>query len=353
MELLDLYDNNGKKLKKIVVRGKNNLNDNENIMISIVFIQNENGKFLIQKTSKEKGGLFSTTGGHVKHAETALKAINREVKEELGFDTNIENYIFLGRFKFENKNVLMNVYLLYINNVNLKSLKLDKSEVNSVKWLSKEDINNLIIQESFLSSHGIAFKKYIASRKEVTYITGNNTKIASARQILEPLGIQVNHVNLETEELQSDDNEIIAKHSAKEVCNKLKKSIIKNDIGLYIEELNGFPGPYAHYADDTIGADGILKLLRGKNNRKAYFKEVLAYCEYGKEPITFISITKGTIARRKYGKYGWSWDFIFIPFNDKHTLAHYNDKERALKWSTTGYYELAKYLKEKNEFKEK
>ena len=81
MELLDLYDDNGKKLKKIVVRGKNNLNDNENIMISIVFIQNENGKFLIQKTSKERGGLFSTTGGHVKHAETALKAINREVKE--------------------------------------------------------------------------------------------------------------------------------------------------------------------------------------------------------------------------------------------------------------------------------
>ncbi len=51
---------------------------------------------------------------------------------------------------------------------------------------------------------------------------------------------------------------------------------------------------------------GILKLLERKENRKAMFIEAYAYCEYGKEPKVFKSITKGTIAKEKSGKYGWS-----------------------------------------------
>ena len=47
MEILDLYDDNGNLLNKTVVRGEHF--DNGNIMISIVFINNSNGEFLIQK----------------------------------------------------------------------------------------------------------------------------------------------------------------------------------------------------------------------------------------------------------------------------------------------------------------
>ena len=55
------------------------------------------------------------------------------------------------------------------------------------------------------------------------------------------------------------------------------------------------PGAYAHQVMETIGTDGILKLMRGEKNRKAYYREAFAYCEYGKEPVVFTSITKGTI----------------------------------------------------------
>ena len=117
--------------------------------------------------------------------------------------------------------------------------------------------------------------------------------------------------------------------------------------GLYVDALNGFPGPYTRYVDETIGEDGLLKLLEGEENRKAEFVEVFAYCEYGKEPITFKSVTKGVIAKEKSGKYGWSWDFIFIPVGKDKTLANYNDNERFLLWNTDAYYNLAKYLEEK------
>ena len=180
--------------------------------------------------------------------------------------------------------------------------------------------------------------------KKITYVTGNWAKILSARQILEPLGFKVEQVKMDVPELQNDSIKEVAKYSAKWAGNKLKCAVIKNDSGLCIDALNGFPGPYTHYVDDTLREDGILKLLEGVENRKAYFIEVLAYCEYGKEPVIFKSITNGTIAKEKSGKYGWSWDFIFIPEGETKTLGNFNDDIRFKYWNMEGYNELAKYL---------
>lgn len=185
--------------------------------------------------------------------------------------------------------------------------------------------------------------------KKVTYVTGNWAKIASAKQVLEPLGYEVEQIKMDVPEIQSDTTEEIAKFSAKWASDQLKKNIIKNDSGLYIEALNGFPGPYTHYADDTIGEDGILRLLDGVENRNAYFIEVLAYCEYGREPVTFTSITRGTISKEKSGQYGWSWDFIFIPEGIDKTLGNFDNDTRFQYWSTEGYTKLAEYLKDKND----
>ncbi len=183
--------------------------------------------------------------------------------------------------------------------------------------------------------------------KKITYVTGNWAKIASARQILEPLGIEVDNIKMDTVEIQADDVEDVAKYSAKWASEQLKCDVLKNDSGLFVEALKGFPGPYTHYADDTLGEDGLLKLLAGEKNRRAYFKEVLAYCEYGKEPITFVGITPGTIALDKSGTYGWSWDFIFIPDGYDKTMGNYPDEERCLVWNTDAYHELAEFLKNK------
>ena len=180
--------------------------------------------------------------------------------------------------------------------------------------------------------------------KKITYVTGNEAKILSARQTLEPLGFEVNQIKMDVPELQDDSIEEIAKFSARWASDELKCAVLKNDSGLCIEALNGFPGPYTHYVDDTLKEVGILKLLDGVENRKAYFIEGLAYCEYGKEPVVFKSITNGTIAKEKSGKFGWSWDFIFIPEGTKKTLANFDDDTRFSYWNMDAYKELAEYL---------
>ena len=89
---------------------------------------------------------------------------------------------------------------------------------------------------------------------------------------------------------------------------------------------------------------GLIKLMEGIENRNAYFKEAIAYCEYGQEPVVFVGITKGKIAKEKSGTYGWSWDFIFIPDGEDKTLGNFPDKERWKFWSLDAYTELANYL---------
>lgn len=185
--------------------------------------------------------------------------------------------------------------------------------------------------------------------KKIIYVTGNWSKINSAKRILEPLGIEVDNIKMDTTEIQADTVEEVAMHSAKEASEKLKMDVLKNDTGLYVEALGGFPGPYTHYVDEKIGEDGLLKLLKGIKNRNACFIEAFAYCEYGKDPIVFKSITKGKIATSKSGKYGWSWDFIFIPDGYEKTMANYPDDERCLVWNTEAYNEIALFLKNKEE----
>lgn len=183
---------------------------------------------------------------------------------------------------------------------------------------------------------------------KIKYVTKNWYKIMSAKNILEPMGIEIENVEIETTEIQADTVEEVAKYSAKEASNKLKCAVLKNDSGLFVEALDGFPGPYTHYVDDKLGEDGLLKLLEGVDNRNACFIEAFAYCEYGKEPIVFKSITKGKIAKEKSGTYGWSWDFIFIPDGYDKTLGNYPDEERSYIWNTEAYFKLAEYLKKSN-----
>lgn len=58
MEILDIYDNDGKITGKTIVRGDKSvvLNNNEHIAVSVIYIRNSNGDYLMQKTSNEKGG---------------------------------------------------------------------------------------------------------------------------------------------------------------------------------------------------------------------------------------------------------------------------------------------------------
>ena len=73
------------------------------------------------------------------------------------------------------------------------------------------------------------------------------------------------------EEVQSNSMEVIASKKAKFAFSKFNKPIIIEDDGLFIESLQGFPGPYSSYVFEKIGNPGILNLVNRKNEKQNLF----------------------------------------------------------------------------------
>lgn len=164
MEILDLYDDNYQKLNETIVRGTKT-EQGKNIMLSVIFIRNEDGEYLIQKTSKEKGNRYSSTGGHVIHGEDGLTTIGRELKEELNIEVSSENIKYIATFKYPSKACIFNVYLLKQSKRIIDQIQLQEEEVESIKWMKVSEIYDIIKQGNFLESHAFIFSNYICSKE--------------------------------------------------------------------------------------------------------------------------------------------------------------------------------------------
>ena len=164
MELLDVYDSEGNVTGKVIERGSDYsvLNKDEHIALVVIFMENDKGEFLIQKASVEKGGKFASTGGHVSSGETPLDTIRREVLEELGINIYGEYLEQCGFLLFD----MPIRYLFYLKkNIDLNDIVLQKEEVESVKYMSIDEINDLISKDEMLESHGKLFKEILKMRR--------------------------------------------------------------------------------------------------------------------------------------------------------------------------------------------
>ena len=156
MEYLDVYNSNKEKTGKIIKRGNHTLSDGEYINIVLIFIRNSEDKYLIQKTSKEKGGVWATTGGHVKSGSNSRQTIIEEVNEELGLDISKDNFILIDTTFIGHG--LIDTYFLE-KDVDINDLTLQQEEVESVSWLTKEEIYKLNEEEVFRKSNIPGFEK--------------------------------------------------------------------------------------------------------------------------------------------------------------------------------------------------
>lgn len=162
MEYLNLYDENKNLTEKTILRG-DKPEDGYYVGIVIIFIENSKGQFLIQKTSKEKGSIWATTGGLVKSGASPDITIIEEMKEELGIDIDIEDLKHITTDK--RKHAFQDVYYLK-KDIDINDLTLQKEEVEYVKWLSIDEISNLIDNNEFREGNIKPFK-YLIDNKEV------------------------------------------------------------------------------------------------------------------------------------------------------------------------------------------
>ncbi|MEM3587192.1 MAG: XTP/dITP diphosphatase [Candidatus Jordarchaeaceae archaeon] len=167
--------------------------------------------------------------------------------------------------------------------------------------------------------------------KKVTifFVTSNIGKVEEAERIFKEENVQLLHLPMKPLEIQADDLEEIAIFSAQRAWEIQEKPLFVEDAGLFIKALKGFPGPYSSYVFKTISNEGILKLMSKVEDRTAYFKAVIAFCN-GKTTLTFKGEVKGTISKEIRGTHGFGFDPIFIPEEgDGRTFGEMDISEKA------------------------
>ena len=149
--------------------------------------------------------------------------------------------------------------------------------------------------------------------KVVYFVTSNIYKFLEASRILSEYNIATAMLKVEAVEIQDDSLENIAKFSALDAVKNCGLPVFVEDAGLFVEALHGFPGPYSRYVYDTVGVDGILKLMKNIENRAAYFMSVVAFGSPEEQPVCFVGKVEGKISLRKRGAAGFGYDPIFVP----------------------------------------
>lgn len=164
--------------------------------------------------------------------------------------------------------------------------------------------------------------------KSLVFATNNRHKLDEVRAILAGKYMIVSLAEIGCfDEIPETSNTIAgnALQKANFIVKHYSKGCFADDTGLEVEALNGRPGVYsARYAGEgTSYEDNVTKLLeelKGKSNRNARFKSVIAMVDQGRE-VMFEGIIKGTIIHERRGTSGFGYDPVFVPEGYDQTFA--------------------------------
>lgn len=173
----------------------------------------------------------------------------------------------------------------------------------------------------------------------VVFVTGNQNKIKEAQQILGNKFTVVAH-NIDLPEIQSTEVEDVVQGKIMSAYAIIKKPCFIEDTGLYIENMNGFPGALIKFYFDKIKNEGIAEFNGGS---RAYAKTVIAFHD-GKRVHSFTGILKGSIAKKPKG-IGFGWDPVFIPSGAKKTFGEMAQAEKnAVSMRRLAFEKLRRFL---------
>ncbi|GAA0680119.1 MULTISPECIES: NUDIX hydrolase [Clostridium] len=150
MEIWDIYDKDRNNTGRTVVRGEK-LKEGDYHLVIHAWIVNSDGKLLIQKrakTVKAWPNMWAMTGGSAIKGENSYEACLREVSEELGIKPDMENAKVA--FTSLRQDKITDVWIVR-QNFPVNQCRLQKEEVSDAKWVSKDEIKELIDQKKFIN----------------------------------------------------------------------------------------------------------------------------------------------------------------------------------------------------------
>ena len=151
MEIWEILDENGNKTGRTIERG-NKIPEGFYHLGTDVWIINSKNQILIQKRSANKKSdpnVWAMTGGSVVIGENSFEAIQRETYEEIGIKLNPNNLKLVSKLKIGNS--FIDTYFTK-QDIELKDVIMQESEVSDVKWATFGEIDNLYNNGNFMKN---------------------------------------------------------------------------------------------------------------------------------------------------------------------------------------------------------
>jgi XTP/dITP diphosphohydrolase len=158
----------------------------------------------------------------------------------------------------------------------------------------------------------------------IRVVTTNDGKFREVAAALAPRPVE--QLRRTYPEIQADTLEEVVLHALGDLDPELG-DVIVDDSGLFVDALSGFPGVYSAHAFKTLGCEGILTLLEGRDAREATFRTCLGLRVAGEEHVVK-GECRGRITRAPRGEGGFGFDPIFRPEGHRRTFAEMTVEEK-------------------------
>ncbi|MCY4389823.1 MAG: non-canonical purine NTP pyrophosphatase [Desulfurellaceae bacterium] len=158
----------------------------------------------------------------------------------------------------------------------------------------------------------------------LTFISGNTNKVRECERLL---GATLAYESLPLDEIQSIDSLPVVEHKARLAYAALKRPVLVEDTGLAFAAWTGLPGALIKWFLNSLGTEGLCRLMRAETNRAATAATLLGYCD-GESVRTFAGTVQGSIPDYPRGTDGFGWDAIFQPEASVLTFAEMSAAEK-------------------------
>lgn len=157
----------------------------------------------------------------------------------------------------------------------------------------------------------------------IFFITGNKDKLREIQALIS----DVQGVDMDLTEIQEIDAHKIIAAKLAEAQRYQSGPFIVEDTSLYIDAMNGLPGPLVKWFLKAVGVLGIYKLTETFERAKATARTIIGYADTEGNILFFEGAISGTIVSPR-GENGFGWDAIFQPERSSQTFAEMTAEEK-------------------------
>lgn len=160
----------------------------------------------------------------------------------------------------------------------------------------------------------------------IKFVTGNISKFNEVSSIFEGSDINLEQYNIDLTEIQGSPKEIVLK-KAELAHTMVDPPFFVEDISLCYESLNYMPGPYIKWFLGSLGHEGLYKLVKNEDNKRAFAVCTVCYVDTKGEYHIYSGSVSGEIVAPR-GSSCFGWDCLFVPDGCSKTFGEMDQLEK-------------------------